>query len=157
MTRRSIDDWLNEYGESHQNPVNKRLHWICVPLITACVLALFGEIPLPSFIRRFPYVNGATLLVAASMVFYLRLSIPLALGMFVFSAGLFFGIAAVDRSSEVPVWQIALIVFAIAWVGQFIGHSIEGKKPSFFKDIQFLLIGPVWLLAFIYRRFGIRY
>jgi uncharacterized membrane protein YGL010W len=157
MTRRSIDDWLNEYGESHQNPVNKRFHWVCVPLITACVLALFGEIPLPSFIRRFPYVNGATLLVAASMVFYLRLSIPLALGMFVFSAGLLFGIAAVDRSSEIPVWQIALIVFAIAWVGQFIGHSIEGKKPSFFKDIQFLLIGPVWLLAFIYRRFGIRY
>jgi len=157
MTRRKIDDWLNEYGESHQNPVNKRFHWVCVPLITACVLALFGEIPLPSFIRRFPYVNGATLLVAASMVFYLRLSIPLAIGMLVVSAGILFGIAAIEQSTETPVWQIALLVFVVAWIGQFIGHKIEGKKPSFFKDIQFLLIGPVWLLAFIYRRFGVQY
>lgn len=157
MTRKSIDDWLNEYGESHQNPTNKQFHWICVPLITACVLALFGEIPLPSLIRRFPFVNGSTLLVALSLVFYLRLSIPLALGMFFFSGGLLVGIAAIEKWSELPIWQVALTVFAIAWVGQFIGHSIEGKKPSFFKDIQFLLIGPVWLLAFIYRRLGIRY
>jgi len=157
MTRRSIDDWLNEYGESHQNPTNKKLHWVCVPLITACVLALFGEIPLPSMIRRFPYVNGATLLVAGSLVFYARLSAPLAIGMFLFSGSLLFGIAVLDSWTTIPIWQIALFVFAVAWVGQFIGHSIEGKKPSFFKDIQFLLIGPVWLLAFIYRRLGIRY
>jgi uncharacterized membrane protein YGL010W len=42
-------------------------------------------------------------------------------------------------------------------VGQFIGHKIEGKKPSFFKDILFLLIGPLWLLSFIYKKVGISY
>ena len=33
----------------------------------------------------------------------------------------------------------------IAWIGQFIGHKIEGAKPSFFEDLQFLLIGPAWV------------
>ena len=39
---------------------------------------------------------------------------------------------------------------------QFIGHAVEGKRPSFFKDLQFLLIGPIWLLSNLYRRVGIR-
>ncbi len=56
-----------------------------------------------------------------------------------------------------PVWRSALVVFVVAWIGQFIGHKIEGKKPSFLQDLQFLLIGPVWLLGFIYRNLGIRY
>ena len=43
------------------------------------------------------------------------------------------------------------MVFVLAWIGQFIGHLIEGKRPSFFKDLQFLLIGPAWLMAFVYR------
>lgn len=157
MSGKSVEEWFQAYGESHQNPVNKRFHWICVPLITACVIALFGEIPLPDFMHRIPYVSGATLLVTASLLFYLRLSFSLALGMLLFSLAVLGGIAACERWSPVPVWQLALLVFAVAWVGQFIGHSIEGKKPSFFQDIQFLLIGPVWLLGFIYRRLGIPY
>ena len=56
-----------------------------------------------------------------------------------------------------PVWRSALVVFVVAWIGQFIGHKIEGKKPSFLQDLQFLLIGPAWLLGFIYRKLGIRY
>ena len=45
----------------------------------------------------------------------------------------------------------------LAWIGQFIGHKIEGEKPSFFEDLQFLLIGPAWLLGAIYQKLGIRY
>ena len=47
------------------------------------------------------------------------------------------------------------VLFVLAWVGQFIGHKIEGKKPSFFEDLQFLLVGPVWLLRFVYERMGL--
>jgi uncharacterized membrane protein YGL010W len=57
----------------------------------------------------------------------------------------------------VPVWKTSAALFVVAWVGQFIGHHVEGRKPSFFKDVQFLLIGPAWLLHFIYRRFDVRY
>jgi uncharacterized membrane protein YGL010W len=56
-----------------------------------------------------------------------------------------------------PLWQICLGLFVVGWVGQFVGHKIEGQKPSFLKDIQFLLIGPLWLLAAVYRRVGIPY
>lgn len=54
-------------------------------------------------------------------------------------------------------WILYLGVFVITWIFQLIGHKIEGKKPSFLKDIQFLLIGPIWLLGFILKKTGIRY
>jgi uncharacterized membrane protein YGL010W len=118
---------------------------------------LFWEIPTPQLMRNVPFLNWATLLVAGSMIFYLRLSPPLAVGMLIFSTAVMGGIAAYERLGVTPVWQLALVVFLIAWIGQFIGHSIEGEKPSFFQDLQFLLIGPIWLLGFIYRRLGIPY
>ena len=55
------------------------------------------------------------------------------------------------------VLAVAGGVFVLAWIGQFVGHMIEGRKPSFFEDVKFLLVGPAWLLGFIYRRAGIRY
>jgi len=61
------------------------------------------------------------------------------------------------ETAETPLWAISLTLFVLAWIGQFIGHKIEGKKPSFFKDIQFLLVGPAWLMGFIYKRLGINY
>jgi uncharacterized membrane protein YGL010W len=65
--------------------------------------------------------------------------------------------AANELSRIVVLWQVCLALFIVAWIFQFIGHKIEGKKPSFFKDLQFLLIGPAWLLSFIYQKVGIRY
>jgi len=52
---------------------------------------------------------------------------------------------------------VAIAVFVAAWVGQFVGHRIEGRKPSFVEDVRFLLVGPAWLLGDFYRRVGIRY
>jgi len=66
-------------------------------------------------------------------------------------------VASLDHLDGVPLWSICVLLFVAAWVGQFIGHAIEGKRPSFFKDVQFLMIGPLWLLADVYRRLGIRY
>lgn len=157
MAAKSADQWFEEYGESHQNPINKSIHWICVPTIAACVIALFWELPTPAFLHGIPILNWATILIALSLVFYLRLSLSLAVGMLVFSAATVAAIVLYQRNVSLPVWQAALAVFFLAWVGQFIGHSIEGKKPSFFKDLQFLLIGPIWLLGFVYRKLGIPY
>ena len=65
--------------------------------------------------------------------------------------------AAVQRHAPLPLWIICAVLFALAWLGQFIGHAIEGRRPSFFKDLPFLLIGPLWLLADVYRRAGVRH
>jgi uncharacterized membrane protein YGL010W len=122
MTKKPADQWFSEYGESHNNRLNKALHWICVPLIAVSVIALFWEIPTPELMRRVPFLNWATLLVAGSLIFYLRLSPPLAIGMLILSTAVICGIAAYERMEVTPIWQVALLVFLIAWIGQFIGH-----------------------------------
>ena len=156
--RKTADDWFDEYSVCHQNHVNKLVHWVCVPLIALSVIALFWSIPVPAALAdQSPWLNFGTLIVALSLLFYFVLSPALALGMVAFSAICIGIIRFYESAGFGPVWQAALGVFVVAWIGQFIGHRIEGKKPAFFKDLQYLLIGPAWLLGFVYRRFGIRY
>ena len=154
---KNADQWFAEYGESHQNRTNKIIHWVCVPAIVFSLVGLLWSVPRPDFFAGIsPWLNWGTLFIALAMIYYLVLSWPLAIGMLFVSALVILGNAGLARL-ETPLWMVSSGIFAIAWIGQFIGHRIEGKKPSFFKDIQFLLIGPVWLLGFIYRRLNIRY
>jgi len=153
---------LDAYGESHQNSTNKAIHWVCVPVILFTTVGLFWSIPrlgmdgvLPGVAA--PYLNWGSLLVLGSLIFYARLSSAMALGMAVVSAIVIGGLLFIESVSSMPLWQVCTIVFVIAWIGQFIGHKIEGQKPSFFEDLQFLLIGPIWLLGFVYRKLGITY
>ena len=157
MTGKTADQWFSEYGECHQNKTNKQIHWLCVPLIVASILGLLWDVPTPDFMRRIPFLNWSTLIVAASLIFYFRLSLPLAIGMLIFSIGVIGVIASFESLNIAPVWQLSLLVFVLAWIGQAIGHRIEGKKPSFFADLTFLLIGPIWLLSALYKRLGIAY
>ncbi len=157
MTK-NADEWFLEYGKSHHNPVNEVIHWICIPAITLSLLGLLWSIPMPaSWGAASNFLNVATLLIVAAMAFYLRLSPPLAAGMLALSCTFLAVVFCYSRLGWTRVWPAALGLFVVAWVLQFIGHKLEGKKPAFFKDVQFLLIGPIWLLAFIYRRLGIPY
>src|SRR6476620_8409440 len=154
---RRVDQWLSEYGESHQNAANKLLHWICVPVIVVSLVGLLWSLPVPgAFAEISPLLNWGTLLLAAGVVYYCAISWPLAIGMMLFVALVVFLIVALEKLPW-SLWAVCLTLFAVAWIGQFIGHYYEGKRPSFFKDLQFLMIGPLWLLSFIYRRLGIRY
>jgi len=129
-SKKSLQSWLADYAVSHQHPINKKIHWLCVPTIFASILGM-GM----SWQAAFTLV-----LIALVMLFYLRLSTQLfiAMGMFVL-----FCLAAI---AILPVgFKFWFGVFVVAWVGQFVGHKIEGKKPSFFEDLQFLLIGPAWV------------
>ncbi len=157
MAMRPVQDWLDEYGESHVNAINKTLHWICVPLIVLSLIGALWSLPVPAaFVEISPLMNWGILFILASIVYYFIMSIPLALGMLLLmmpTIALFNWTA----SLQVPLWLLSLTVFVVAWIGQFIGHLYEGKRPSFLKDLQFLMIGPIWLLGFVYRRLGIRY
>jgi uncharacterized membrane protein YGL010W len=154
---RSLNTWLDEYGASHQNPTNKRLHWICVPAIVLSALGLLRDIPVPEALGAVsPWLNWATLFACAALVYYLVLSPALALGIALVFVLL---LLLVQRLGGLPwpLWLSSLAIFVVAWIGQFIGHAIEGRRPSFFKDLQFLLIGPLWLLAAAYRKLRIAY
>ncbi len=157
---RRIDALLSEYGESHQNETNKAIHWICVPLIFFSVVGLVASIPsgvVQNFLGTNPYANWATVVLVLAIVYYVTLSIPLSLGMMLFSALCLFGVNYIVQLNIAPLWAVCLGIFVFAWIGQFYGHKVEGKKPSFFKDLQFLLIGPAWLMHFVYKKIGIPY
>ncbi len=158
---RAIDKLLTEYGESHQNTTNKLIHWICVPIIFWSIVALLWTVKLSVEIPGTTYhLNLALVALVAVIFYYIKLSIRLTIGMLIFS---FACIAITDRLEEnlqtldFPLWGFALILFVIAWILQFVGHNIEGKKPSFLKDLQFLMIGPAWLMHFIYKKIGVKY
>lgn len=134
---------FERYGESHRNPTNKAIHWICVPLITwSALAALWAWSPLAAYVG-----------IALAAAFYAWLSPTIALGMLAVAALMIYPLTLLAGH----VLVVAAVVFVVAWIGQFIGHHIEGRKPSFFEDLKFLLVGPAWLLGFVYRRLGIAY
>lgn len=158
---RKIDELLAEYGESHQDHTNKMIHWICVPLIFFSIVGLIASIPSEG-VQRFlghgnPYANWAVVVLILVLIYYVSLSVPLSVGMMLFGVLCLYIARIISQSDVAPLWLVSLIVFVIAWIGQFYGHKVEGKKPSFLKDIAFLLIGPAWLMHFIYRKLGIPY
>lgn len=155
-TTRTMPDLLNEYGESHTNPTNELIHWVCVPTIFFCVVGLLVSIPSPAF----PVVGGhlwAKAAIVLTLAYFSSRSMPLLFGMAAWCAFCLWVAIQLERHAAWPLWAICLGLFTAAWIGQFIGHGIEGKKPSFLKDVQFLIIGPAWLMAKVYRRLGLSY
>ncbi len=155
---KTIDWYLEKYGESHQNHTNKLIHWVCVPAIMFSLFGLLYAIPFP--VGRDLFTNWALVVLVIALLYYLRLSIPMFLGFVIIGGLMVWGNNVIYHAVGENAGRLALIslaIFAIAWIGQFIGHKIEGKKPSFLQDVQFLLIGPAWLLHFIFKRVGIAY
>jgi uncharacterized membrane protein YGL010W len=140
---RKIDTLLTHYGSSHLNPTNEIIHFVAIPLIMLSIVGLMYALH--------PWVAYAFM--AASMVYYARLSIIFLVAMVVWGALLFWVITLMGDK----VWQTSLIIFVGAWIIQFIGHKIEGKKPSFFEDIQYLWVGPLFVLSKLFMKLGIRW
>lgn len=156
--KKSADAWFAEYGESHQDHTNELIHWVCVPVIFASVLGFITQIPVPApWHESAPWFNWALVAIALAWLFYLWLSPPLSAGMLLFMAACHLLLTWLEGLVPWPLWRGCAAAFVVAWIGQFIGHKIEGRKPSFFKDVVFLLIGPAWLLSFIYKKLGQRY
>ena len=129
-TKRSLEQWLAEYAVSHQNPLNKKIHWLCVPTIFVSILGMGMSLSVW-------FTLVATALVG---IFYLGLSKQLFFAMGIFT------LLCLSVMAFMPLgFKFWALVFVVAWIGQFIGHKVEGKKPSFFEDLQFLLIGPAWV------------
>jgi uncharacterized membrane protein YGL010W len=140
---RRVDRLFQSYGRFHQDPVNKAIHWICVPLIVWSVLGmLWTASPV-----------AACAVIAATIGFYLFLSVPLAFGMLAVIAVMAWALTLLGDYLLV----VSLVTFAAAWIGQFIGHAIEGRKPAFVDDLRSFLVAPAWLLGDLYRRLGLRY
>lgn len=156
---RKVDLLFAEYSKSHRNATNKFIHWICVPLIFCSILGFISLIPSSHFcVSYFGCISIVSLIaVALISLYYIRLSLLIGITMILIMLLAEHFIYLTNISIGKQSWIVYLSVFVITWIFQFIGHKIEGKKPSFLKDLQFLLIGPIWLLGFILKKTGIKY
>lgn len=150
LTMKTLPQWLTEYGASHRDASNKLTHWVGIPLIVFAVFAGLKAIPAGDAL-----LNPATLAAALALGYYALLSWRLALGMALVFWAMYALILPLQAAVGVWLAPLAVVIFVVGWALQFLGHMYEGVKPSFFKDLQFLMIGPLWLLADVYRRLNL--
>ena len=153
---RPIDRWFASYSDDHRHATNQTLHVFCVPAILWSVVALLWCIPVPGTL--FGPGAWAALAMFVAWSFYYRQSRPLGFGMLAVFVAFAWGTRWLHLqigSAALAGW--ALAVFVVAWVGQFVGHHIEGRRPSFLTDLTYLLVGPAWVLAKLYRALGWKY
>jgi uncharacterized membrane protein YGL010W len=152
---RSMRDWLDNYSRDHQHPVNQLLHWICIPLLVWSAIAMLWTAPVPE--AWFRPGAWAVLAIVLSFTWYwkharrLALALLLVLALFALSCGVAF-----QQLGPASLLKLGVVVFVAAWIGQFIGHLIEGRRPSFLTDLAYLLIGPAWLMDKLLHRLGFR-
>lgn len=144
---RTAEQWFDAYGASHRHPTNKLIHWVCVPLILASTLGLLQSVPL----RGPGFLHLGTVGAAVALAFYATLGPRIFLPMLVVLSGCLLLNAWI--ATLAPLWAVSAVVWAAAWAAQFYGHELEGRRPSFLADLQFLLVGPAWVVnALLSRR-----
>ncbi len=152
---RTLQQWFDEYAVSHQNLTNKQIHLVCVPTIFFSIVGLLQSINATWLQQLVPFyapfiVNWAGVAIVFALLFYATLSIYMALKIMLFA--LFCLTANYYIGLYLPLAIVSIVLFVLAWIGQFYGHKIEGKKPSFLNDLQFLLIGPAWIIHTFFER-----
>lgn len=152
---RSLESYLDEYGASHRHPLNQVIHFFCVPLIFISTFGLFWQVPVGAWLgmtgTAATWVNLATVGSLPILVFYALLSIPTLLVMLLWFAAAVGYVFAVQALGLPLLWTSAVIWIA-AWAVQVYGHKVEGAKPSFIKDLLFLLIGPLFVMEELRER-----
>lgn len=130
-----------------------------MPLIFLSVIGLLWDVKLGVSLGFLDgeSLNAAMIVTALAFAYYLNLSFSISVGMLAVSGAGLLICYLFGNDLPISVWKISLIIFVVSWIMQFVGHKIEGKKPSFFKDLQFFLIGPIWVLAKLYKKLGIKY
>ena len=143
-SNRNLSYWLDRYALTHRNRHNIRIHFVCVPTIFFTVIALLDAVRIFEFTPTIT-VTAAWILIFAAVVFYARISVKYAFLMGAVALGFLATSEGLYRNFGSDFVVTSAVVFALAWVGQFVGHKLEGAKPAFFEDLLFLLVGPVWI------------
>ena len=133
---------LESYEKNHQNPINEAIHIIAIPLIMFSILGMTA-----AFDIFLEYI-----LVGIVFFYYLKLSKTAALLMLVWLL-IYLGLVVLLKPYII---EISILLFAFGWILQFLGHFIEGKRPSFFEDLRYFLIGPLFVVQKVISKFGIK-
>lgn len=149
------DGWLQRYEETHQDLTNPVIYWAAVPLVVLGTVGLFWVLPIPDeFFEISPLLNWGTAFLMATAVYYFIISVSLAIGMLPF----IIGIAAINMwlaGSEFSHLYVSLGLLVAGIIGLWLGHRNGNGLRAVLQDLQFMMIGPAWLLSVLYRRIGI--
>jgi uncharacterized membrane protein YGL010W len=161
--KRPVDIQIDDYVKSHQNPTNKLLNYIATPLTVFSLLGLFWAIPFPHFKFLGQYngfFNWASFLMAFCIYYYYKLSPILSYFMLFVFFGFSYGVMELDQLQKTggpSMGSLCFVIFISTRIVQFIGYRLERITPPLSKDLQFLLIAPIWLFHFALKRFSIKY
>ena len=137
-----ISKLLDNYSQHHKHPVNELIHFLAIPLIMFSILGLLYCI----------HSTAAVVFILFSLIFYFKLSYKAFIIMAIWSFFYYYLLYLLQEK----IFYISIFAFVFGWLIQFIGHFIEGKKPSFLDDIKYLWIGPLFVVRGILIKIGLR-
>jgi hypothetical protein len=149
------DRWLSAYGDSHRQISCPPIYWVAVLILVPGTTGMLWSLPTPAaFAEISPLLNWGSAFLMATLVYYFIISLPLAIGMlpFMLAVGAF-GVVLTQARVSIAGVSLGLVVVAVA--GLYFGHHAAGGVRAVLRDIQFMMIGPIWLLSNLYRRLGI--
>ena len=141
---KTAQQWLAAYAANHRNPTNQRIHKVCVPIILFSILGIAWHFRIPGAADLW-WANGTLILSLLALAFYWRLGLGPFLTMAAIFAVMMAMVMGLEWGTLLPTPALYCTIFVLAWIGQFVGHKFEGRAPSFLDDLQFLLIGPLWV------------
>ncbi len=151
------DQWLSDYGANHRDIDNAGLYWLAVPVLVVGTVGLLWSLPVPeAFNKISPFLNWGTAFLMAAVVYYFIISVSLALGMLPFLLGVA-ALAMWLKDSHYPLVWVSAGLTSVAVFGLWFGQHTTGGIRAVLRDIQLMMIAPVWLLSNLYRRLGIPY
>lgn len=152
---RETDRWLSDYGDSHRSISCPAIYWPAVLVLVPGVTGMLWSLPTPAaFARISPLLNWGSAFLMASLVYYFIISLPLAIGMLPFMVSVA-AMGVLLAQAEVSVAGVSLGVVVVSLAGLYFGHHASGGIRSVLRDIQLMMIGPIWLLSRVYSRLGI--
>ena len=150
-----IDDWLVRYEATHENLRNPVVYWAAVPMIVLGTVGVLWHLPIPAeFFEISPLLNWGSAFLMATAIYYFIISLSLAIGMLPF----LLGIAAIQlwlAGSALPQIGVSVALLVAGTAGLWLGHQGDGRIRSIVQDFQLMMIGPLWLLSVMYRRFNV--
>jgi uncharacterized membrane protein YGL010W len=150
---KTLEQQMAVYAAYHRNPWNRLTHFIGVPVIIFSILIPMAWLRLPLGAIE---ITGAAVFVAAVLVYYYLLDIPLAIAMTALIVPVTY---FAEWAARMP-WQTGLVVFLATFVGgwalQLVGHVFEGRRPALADNLFQIFVAPIFLVAETAFALGLR-
>jgi uncharacterized membrane protein YGL010W len=149
------ENWLTNYNNNHCRTGILVLHWCGVPLVIFGTVSILWSLPIPEAFRDIsPLLNwGITFLMAAE-VYYFIISVSLAIGMLPLLFGTAMLVATFHLNVDSPV-SLSIAILSVGTAGVYLGKGSERSVCELARDLQLIMIAPIWLLSRLYRRLRI--